>query len=272
MISSNLIDLQCGIKKSYTCLSRRLKDIAKFVIEHPQDIAFESPSTIADKVNVPPSALIRFARAFGFNSFNEMKQLYRDHIIEVTTNYNLRAKLNYQLNSQKQGLKTPKNTLTEFTEANLESLKKFSEQVPEDDLAYSVKLLDSSETIYIIGARRTYGAASYLSYALHRLSKRVVLLDNTGGMLLEQANIIRSDDVLVVISFSPYANESINICEKAFEAGAKIITVTDSIISPFERMTDVGFYVQEAKQHGFRSVLITQCLLQSIIIAMATSE
>lgn len=45
------------------------------------------------QASVLPSTLIRFANAFGFSSFNEMKQIFRRHLMEETFNYTERAHL-----------------------------------------------------------------------------------------------------------------------------------------------------------------------------------
>jgi DNA-binding MurR/RpiR family transcriptional regulator len=37
--------------------------------------------------------LIRFANAFGFSGFNEMKQMFKQHLMEETANYTERARL-----------------------------------------------------------------------------------------------------------------------------------------------------------------------------------
>jgi DNA-binding MurR/RpiR family transcriptional regulator len=43
--------------------------------------------------------LIRFANAFGFSGFNEMKQMFKQHLMEETANYTERARLFRQTTS-----------------------------------------------------------------------------------------------------------------------------------------------------------------------------
>ena len=43
---------------------------------------FDTVAVIAEKADVPPSTLIRFASEFGFSGFNEMKQIFRENLME----------------------------------------------------------------------------------------------------------------------------------------------------------------------------------------------
>ena len=60
-------------------------------------------AAIAQQADVPPSTLIRFANAFGFSGFNEMKQMFKQHLMEETANYTERARLFRQTTSDESG-------------------------------------------------------------------------------------------------------------------------------------------------------------------------
>ncbi|CDL52724.1 Predicted transcriptional regulator of the myo-inositol catabolic operon [Klebsiella pneumoniae ISC21] len=62
-------------------------------------MAFDTVASIAQQADVPPSTLIRFANAFGFSGFNEMKQMFKQHLMEETANYTERARLFRQTTS-----------------------------------------------------------------------------------------------------------------------------------------------------------------------------
>ena len=76
-------------------------------------------------------------------------------------------------------------------------------------------MLAEADTIYIAGLRRSFSVAAYLTYALSHLECRPILLDGMGGMLREQINRIKAHDIVVSISFSPYAEETVMVSETA---------------------------------------------------------
>ena len=91
--SSQLSSLQDDIRNRYDTLSKRLKQVARYILDNSTSIPFDTIASIAVKANVPPSTLIRFANAFGFDGFNEMKQVFRQHMMEDTVSYTERARL-----------------------------------------------------------------------------------------------------------------------------------------------------------------------------------
>ncbi len=95
---TQLAHFQEQIRKEYDGLSKRLKQVAQYVLDNGNSVVFDTVSTIAERADVPPSTLIRFANAFGFSGFNEIKQLYRQDMMEGTSRYTERVQLFVKLN------------------------------------------------------------------------------------------------------------------------------------------------------------------------------
>ena len=55
-------ELKNAIAENYPGLSRQLQQIARFVLEYPEDMALETVAVIAKRATVQPSSMIRFAR------------------------------------------------------------------------------------------------------------------------------------------------------------------------------------------------------------------
>ncbi|MGL5185665.1 MAG: MurR/RpiR family transcriptional regulator, partial [Plesiomonas shigelloides] len=75
--AKNFAELQDQIRARYAELSKRLQQVAKYVIDNKNTVAMQTVAVIAKEADVPPSTLIRFANTFGFSGFNEMKQIFR---------------------------------------------------------------------------------------------------------------------------------------------------------------------------------------------------
>ncbi|MCX2497419.1 MurR/RpiR family transcriptional regulator [Plesiomonas shigelloides] len=266
--AKNFAELQDQIRARYAELSKRLQQVAKYVIDNKNTVAMQTVAVIAKEADVPPSTLIRFANTFGFSGFNEMKQIFRLDLVKETANYTERARLFREM----EGASTadqPHDILQEFARANAQALQQLVVHTPAEEMQRAVDLLEQAQTIYVIGLRRSFSAAAYLRYALSHLERRVVLLDGLGGMLAEQLNLMGREDVVLSISFTPYAEETVMVSEKAFQTGARQIVITDSQISPLASLSDVCFVVKEAQVGAFRSQSATLCLLQSLAVGLA---
>ncbi|MBI6549656.1 MurR/RpiR family transcriptional regulator [Xenorhabdus lircayensis] len=267
--ASNLNELQEQVRSRYGELSKRLQQVARYILDNTNSVAFDTVAVIAKEADVPPSTLIRFANAFNFSGFNEMKQLFRMNLVEETASYTDRARLFKELDSDHQIPEDPQHILQEFAHSNAQAMQQLAARTPAEDLNNAVNLLANANNIYIIGLRRSFSVASYLTYALSHLECRPLLIDGLGGMFREQMNMIGPKDVVVSISFTPYAEETVMVSEKAAQAGAKQIVITDSQISPLASFSDVCFVVKEAQVDAFRSQSATLCLVQSLTVALA---
>ena len=70
------------ITAEYENLSRQLKLIARHVEAHRDHLGLEGIQDVAAQCGVQPSAVVRFAKHFGFSGFTEMQRLFRQGLSE----------------------------------------------------------------------------------------------------------------------------------------------------------------------------------------------
>ncbi|MDU7134844.1 MAG: myo-inositol utilization transcriptional regulator IolR, partial [Enterobacteriaceae bacterium] len=150
-------------------------------------------------------------------------------------------------------------------------LQQLPVQIKNEQLDVAVELLKNAENIYVIGLRRSFSVASYLTYALRHLERRAFLIDGLGGMFSEQLSMVSPNDVVIAISYSPYAQEVVELVELGAKRGANHIAITDSQVSPLAAFSEVCFVVREAQVDGFRSQVASMCLAQTLAVSLALS-
>jgi DNA-binding MurR/RpiR family transcriptional regulator len=125
--------------------------------------------------------------------------------------------------------------------------------------------------IFVAGFRRSFPVAAYLAYMLGKAGKRAVLVDGVAGMQLQQAETLDDGDLLIVISFAPYSEESIELVEAA-KLRCPVIAMTVSVLSPIAKDAKLVLQVREAEVRGFRSLAASMCLAPSLAIGVAISS
>jgi DNA-binding MurR/RpiR family transcriptional regulator len=80
---------------------------------------------------------------------------------------------------------------------------------------------------------------------------------------------LREGDVMIAISYAPYAEETLQATEFALARGARLIAITDSRMSPLGNDATVTLVISESSTFGFRSLTNTMALAQSLFIALA---
>jgi DNA-binding MurR/RpiR family transcriptional regulator len=256
------------ITDRYEALGRRSRDIARYVVQNPNEIALNSAKGIAERVGVEASSLVRFAQGFGYSGFAEMQRVFQSRLVTAAPGYAERLEA---LKRELGGDSAPTMTglLRDLAIHDIVSLQRLTDTVAERDLQAAARLLAQAPTVHVIGQLRSYPVAAYLRYLLTRLRRDVRLIDGAGGLATEQAYTVEPDHVLVAVSFRYYAREVVDIVEALAGRGVPIIAITDSQMSPITKHAAAAFVVTEAENHFTRSLAAPICLAQALVIAMA---
>jgi DNA-binding MurR/RpiR family transcriptional regulator len=108
-----------------------------------------------------------------------------------------------------------------------------------------------------------------MAYAMGKLGIRNILVDGIAGLGAEQTSFISERDVMLAISFTPYASETVTLTSAAQARGARIVSITDSIFSPIAPIADIWLEIVEANFEGFRSMAATMALAMTLTVAVA---
>lgn len=267
----NLDILRGEIAGRYDELSPRLKQVASYVLENPNDIALETLAVIAERSQVQPSTIVRFAKVFGYRGASDMQRLFRDEILTATpsASYSERIRQFRERPDSKVDWSSPHDVMREFAESNIIALDHFRDSVRKEDLDRSIELIQRSHTVYLAGVRRAFPVTAYLAYSLSHVEKRAFLLDGVAGMTAEQSLMMSPNDVVIAVSFRPYASETISVVERARTNGTPVIAISDSSLSPVAREATVCFEIKDAEVRQFRSLTASMCLAQSLVIGYA---
>lgn len=258
--------LRARIAERATDLPRRLTQIAGFALDHPDEIAFGTVSSIAAQAEVQPSALVRFAQALGYQGFSELQEVFRSRLRDRILTYDERLA---QLREHAASASKASMLLHGFSEAAEKSLASLREKLEAADLERAVDTLAAAETIYLLGLRRSFPISSYMAYALGKLNVRAVLIDALGGLGAEQAHAASERDAMLAISFTPYASETVALARAAAARQVPVVVITDSPFSPLVQLARVSMEVGEANFEGFRSMAATLTLAMTLTVAIA---
>jgi DNA-binding MurR/RpiR family transcriptional regulator len=257
------------ISSQYDQLSKQLKLIARYVEEHRDHIGLDGIQDVARQCGVQPSAVVRFAKHFGFSGFTEMQKVFRDVLSrQLAPSRNYRARIREVIEAGS-GTLSSADIAHEFLSGNITGMQELQNSLDGRAFGKAVDLLFGTESVWIVGSRRSFPVAAYLDYALQHTDKRIQLVTSLGSMHEGQLRSARRGDVLIAVSFAPYAEETLAVAHAARQRGAKLIAITDSRMSPLARDANAVLLVQDHSTFGFRSLTSTMALAQSLFIALA---
>ena len=149
------------------------------------------------------------------------------------------------------------------------ALQNLPQTVSDADLTAAVRLVDGAEAVYVVGFRRAFPISSYLAYSLQQAGKRTVFVDGVAGLARQQVQSLTPRDLLIAVSYHPYADETVHAVETAAAQGAPVLSISDSLVSPVAKPATVTLQVRESEIRAFRSLSASMCLAQALVIGFA---
>lgn len=255
-----------AITDAYPDLPARLQDIARFALGNPDAFALGTVAHVAREARVPPSAVVRFANALGYDGFSALQQVYREWLLARSAPYRERI-ATLRRDGRDRG-----SVMAPLIAVAITDLERLRDHERPDLLREAATLLLAAGTVFLLAQRRAFPIASYLSYALAQLELPALLLDNVGGMLRQQAAAVGRDDVLVVASFRNYAPDVIETADVCAARGVPVIAITDQPVSPLAGAARVRFDVGDDLAQPFRSLVAPLCIAQALVMAVGYAQ
>ncbi len=253
-------------------LSRRLRQVARYALNNPEDVAISTIVETARQAGVPTSTITRFAKQLGFEGFSELQDTFRQRLLGPKITYAQRAKSFFESppagRSRGQQPHEPSLIFDTFVQAAMDTLIRLREEVDRAQLNAFVNTLSKAGAVHILAARGAFGVGAYCYYSLSRVGKRAHLIDNLGSMRGQQLTAIEKNDVLLVMTFDDYTPETIEISREASRLGRTLLVITDNELSPVAKLGKHVLYVKEARLGHFRSQVPAMVLCQSIVIGV----
>jgi len=252
-------------------LPKRLVQVADFAVAQPQEIAFRTVAHIAGAAGVQPSTLVRFAQALGYEGFSDLQAVFRAHARDRWPDYDARLEALRAEHADGRD-EDPGGLLADFARASVVSLERLRGAIDPEALALAIRTLAAADCVFLAAARRSAPVTLYLAYAMRRLGIRCDLADWPGGLAPEQVALLRPTDVVLTISFTPYAQATVDLATAAFRRGIKVVAITDSPFSPLIQSASVWLEVAEADHLGFRSLAGSLALATTLAVSIARAR
>ncbi|OOG68400.1 putative HTH-type transcriptional regulator YbbH [Ensifer sp. M14] len=247
-------------------LPKRLKQVAAYSLDNPDEIAFGTAASIATSADVQPSTLVRFAQHFGFEGFSSLQQIFRARLRERTPGYEDRLKA---LSENEHSKLESGSIFNGFVAAAHRSLDNIASSVDPEAFERAVDILAKAETVYLIAKRRSYPISSYMAYAFGKLKVKYQLVGTAAGIDDDMLAMAGKNDAAFAVSFSPYASESATQARMLAERKVPVVSLTDSAFSPLAESSKVWFELVEADHAGFRSLSASMAFAMALTVAIA---
>jgi DNA-binding MurR/RpiR family transcriptional regulator len=243
--------LEETILAAFDGMSAQLQAAARYILDHPRDIALLSMREQARQAGLQPATMTRLAKHLGFDGYEDIRSLYRAAVRGDAPNFAGRV----SEQAQHQKLKGDQSLAGEM-------LMTFGRQAASlaepDSLARIADIsarISAAREVYCLGLRSSHAPAWHLHYILSLIGKRSTLLDGIGGTGTDPIGRAGPEDVLVAVSVLPYTRATIEIADYARERGIRVVAITDSPVAPLAQSADMALIVRTDSPSFFHSMI-----------------
>lgn len=252
------------LAKRYVDLSAKLKQAADYVASNPVEVATRSLRSISADIGVAPVTFTRLARAFGYGSYEELREEMRHSVGRRAGSFSDSVE-----RLQSEHADNGQSFASEHFSACLENLSALRGGIDPDEFERAIDRLHDSRKVVLLGALGSTGAAEYMSYAADFITDNWQLAGRMGSSLGSSLIDLNDTDALIVITKAPHANQAIQAAELASSNGVFVLIITDSHKCPSLAHASSYFVVPTDSSHFFSSYVSTIALIEAMIGLLA---
>ena len=162
------------ITERFDEFSRSQKDVARYIVDHLDEAAFQTAEELARRANTSSSTVVRFSQALGFEGFPELQEAareeYRHHHRAVGQSNGFEAAPLFSLDQ------TPFEQAVAADHVNVEETAR---KVSRSEVEGAIETIATAERILIAGTDQMAFFASYLRHLLMLLDVRAEIAAST---------------------------------------------------------------------------------------------
>lgn len=233
--------------------------VAEIVLQHPQLVAFGTVAELAAAAGAGAATVVRLASKLGFDGFTAL---------QASVQHDLARQLRpaaVRIREHAGG-----GVVETHLRLELENVRASVQDVGEDVRLAVVKVLaDPASRVLVVSGNASRGVACQFADELDALRPGVSLLDGNEVRLERELSLLGREDVVVALDLRRYDRWVVATISRAKAAGATIVAVSDSLLSPLSAAADHTLVATAAGAGPFDSHVGTLALFNVLVAGVA---
>lgn len=242
--------------------SKGQKRIAHYILEHYDEAAFMTALRLGETVGVSESTVVRFAAELGFDGYPELQKAIQELI---------RSKLDsIQRIEVTRSRMADDEVLDSVMSYDMANIRQTLDELPRDTFYNAVDAIIHARKIYIFGAGSCRSLSNFTAYYLKQLLSDIHLVYTSSQIeILEEMFAINEQDVIIALSFPRYSSKAGKTVHFAHSRKAKVIAITDSLLSPIAEYADYLLLAHSDMAAIVDSLVAPLSIINALIVAIS---
>lgn len=254
-----------ALKEALPELSPRLKTVAKYIVDHPNDFGLDPIRETARKCGVSTYTLVRMAARMGFDSYDELREPFRHALVSANALVDRPDWI--------ESIRLRGDLGAVQAEAALNTMaivQRSLERQNSDEMERVVELLLGARNVYLTAVRASYALAYYFHYVGRMALPTLQLVPRHINSAIDELNTAGEGDVMIAISFQPYSRETIEACRFAHARGVKLIMISDSEVISSEFRPEAVLVASTVSTHHFGCYTGAMAIIENLLALLVS--
>lgn len=250
------------IQARFDEFSRSQKDVAQYIVDHLDEVAFATAEELARRANTSSSTVVRFSQALGFEGFPELQSSAREeyrrrHASGETTGTAL-------VSSGAPLFSLDQNEFETALAADHVNIEETARRVSRSEVESAIDAIVDAERILIAGTDQMAFFASYLRHLLMLLDVRAEIVASPSQEGLSR--LARIDERTLVVGLSAGRPHPLVVraMKLARHRKATTLAVTDATLSEVAKLAQIQLYYSSDSPAFVRSHTALLSVIQSL--------
>src|SRR5699024_9220291 len=192
-----------------------------------------------------------------FNSCNELKKTFHEAAV------NRDSKTWWHLKKSIENTSSVNSTAQVWGEI-INLLGKTMKDACINNFKEAVSLMIEANKINIVGLRSSEVAAKYVEYLLKERSRKINQMNKDVEFIYDRLLQMTTNEVLIIFIHAPFTVQTIEAAKYCYEAGIKVILITNLMSCPITPYADVVVKVQASETQY--TIVPTISLIEAMVI------
>jgi DNA-binding MurR/RpiR family transcriptional regulator len=252
--------LSAYIQARFDEFSRSQKDVAQYIVDHLDEVAFQTAEELARRANTSSSTVVRFSQALGFEGFPELQAQAREE---------------YRRRHAATGAPTPgasatplfsldQNEFETSLAADHVNVEDTARKVSRSEVEAAIDAIAGAERVLIAGTDQMAFFASYFRHLLMLLDLRAELVASPSQEALSRLGRIDDQTLVVGLSAGRPHPLVVRAMKLARHRKARTVAITDATLSEVAKLAQIRLYYSSNSPAYVRSHTALLSMIQAL--------
>jgi DNA-binding MurR/RpiR family transcriptional regulator len=254
--------LSAYIQARFDEFSRSQKDVAQYIVDHLDEVAFQTAEELARRANTSSSTVVRFSQALGFEGFPELQSSAREE-------YRRRVASGAETTGAAKTSAAPLFSLdqSEFETslgADHVNVEDTARKMSRSEVESAIDAIADAQRVLIAGTDQMAFFASYLRHLLMLLDLRAETVASPSQEALSRLGRIDPETVVIGLSAGRPHPLVVRAMKLARHRKARTIAVTDATLSEVAKLAQIKLYYSSNSPAYVRSHTALLAMIQAL--------